>query len=360
MPEPLTGDVVMADAPIPSIEAKVTSAGAVAPRSDGRAKASEQGTPQLPGAFDSIKTPVIAPNGHFDRHRTGSPLKQVQHQPSSPLATPNSSAKPVSINGNAALIIKNDKQALRLNEVLNETSPAVAREIIRKNWRTLLFDGTERDDHASFILRAGLKNATPTVIQRVLKEDGIFKEPFVTGMSKKTIINDEVLRQATPDQLNRSISTTILDRILARRLASLPAKDLIRWLAEADRLGYKHDDILDENESVRPNISSDTEDSPVQVSGHRASKDPLLLEQEKNQKIQHQQQISMQAALLQRRQQEEQRKSGQIPPNTGLTCDLCSYEFASPSGFHYVSYSEIDTMCVLTKCSIRPKKFARR
>jgi hypothetical protein len=188
--------------------------------------------------------------------------------------------------------IKLDKEVARLKDLLAETSPEAAQKVLKDKWRVFLFDGYD-EDHISFILRAGLKNSNLPILERVLKDDSAFKEPFALMASKKPNVIAKVLKSATHTQLSSNVPVGTLDRVIIEHLKHVPARTLIRWMAEADRLGYKIDDILDEqDESVIPNVPSrpQSRDSSevFEVVGPQPHldlaqpfRDPLLAEQEK-------------------------------------------------------------------------------
>jgi hypothetical protein len=66
-----------------------------------------------------------------------------------------------------------------------------------------------------------------------------------------------VLQKATYAQLLDHVPGNILDRVVAERLKNASATQILKWLAEAQRLGYKEDDIFDDkDESFMPNVQS--------------------------------------------------------------------------------------------------------
>ena len=78
--------------------------------------------------------------------------------------------------------------------------------------------------------------------------------------SQSPLIVKQVLQKATYAQLLEHVPGNILDRVVAERLKNASATQILKWLAEAQRLGYKEDDIFDdEDESFMPNIQSDVD-----------------------------------------------------------------------------------------------------
>ncbi|KAF8847809.1 hypothetical protein BDZ45DRAFT_811296 [Acephala macrosclerotiorum] len=193
--------------------------------------------------------------------------------------------------------IKMSKEQARLKEVLSETSPQVMQKVLREGWRSFLFEGSS-EDHISFILRAILKNSvrSPRIVDNVLN-DG----PTLDKLLDRPAVVSKILGSASHTQILKHVPTSILDQALAERLKTVPALSLVQWLAKAERLGYKADDILyEDNESVTPNSASllptyqeILEVVQVEVPGPKlqppphhsqrdAQEDPLLLEQERN------------------------------------------------------------------------------
>ena len=232
--------------------------------------------------------------------------------------------------------IKVDKEVARLSEAVQGSSPEAAAKVLQIHWRHFLFAEGHDSSHLSRILRAGFKNASREVVERVLKEPSpVFKAVLAEVASQRPQVIEQVLQKATYAQLLDNVPEDTLDHALSERLKNAPAKQIIKWLAEAERLGFKEDDILDdEDESVMPNIESQGEDSEMTVDIpqhiHRNlalhDKDPLLVEQERNA-----------AALTE--QQQPARSHGL------LTCPLCRQTFGNNSGYNYVSYFQNYKFC---------------
>jgi len=257
--------------------------------------------------------------------------------------------------------IKLNKEIARLTEVLKETSAKAAQKVLHDNWRFFLFEQYD-ESHVSFILRAGFKNANPNVTEKVLRDESLFKELLLDVASRKAGVIEKVLANATPAQL-RHVSQRVLDEALAERLKTVSAKQLISWLARADRLGYKLDDIIDEDdESVVPRAESvdadmsevfEVESVPTPASRFASAyQDPLLAEQEKNLQI-HRQRIEAEriekakvdaARQEQQRQQQYQQEQKQqqqrpipqtLPPSRQLSCPDCHVVLPTMSGYNY-------------------------
>ncbi|KAL2076198.1 hypothetical protein VTL71DRAFT_1141 [Oculimacula yallundae] len=174
-------------------------------------------------------------------------------------------AKPVAGEGHVASnyepptatqSIKMDKEIARLHEVLAEVSPQAAQKVLKEKWRMFLFEDYD-EAHIAFILRAGLKNSSQEILDRVLKDDGAFKDTLLKSAMKKPDFIEKVLRKAPGEVVVACIPESTLDYVISERFKTVSGKTLIRWLATAERLGYKIDDILDEeDESVSPNLPS--------------------------------------------------------------------------------------------------------
>ncbi|KAA8567095.1 hypothetical protein EYC84_010164 [Monilinia fructicola] len=221
---------------------------------------------------------------------------------------------------------KIEQEATLLREALLHVSTEAMQTVLREQWRNFLFTNAD-DQHITFVLRAGLKNANPSSLARVFKDSGVMKETFVEAISSKQPVVAKVLRSASANQISDLVPGKILDQALAERLKSVPAKTLIRWLAEADRLGYSLDDILDENdETVIPKIPSraqsyedvDTEmayDEPKNP--ERPSLDPLMAEQQRITALQKAQVGTQQHAVA------------------DLRCPTCTYRFDTVRGYNF-------------------------
>ncbi|ESZ97058.1 hypothetical protein SBOR_2549 [Sclerotinia borealis F-4128] len=231
---------------------------------------------------------------------------------------------------------KVEEESARLREVLLHVSIEATQAILREQWRSFIFTNAA-DSHVTFILRAGLKNASPDILARIFKDSGVMKDTLVDAISPKQPIVAKVLKNASSNQLLDLVPSKILDQALSERLKNVPAKTLIRWLAEADRLGYSIDDILDEtDETVIPkmpsraqsNDDSDTDmtyDEPRNPemiydeprSSEPQSLDPLLAEQQRV--------IAAQKAQL----------DAQLNTLADLRCPTCNYKFDTVRGYNF-------------------------
>lgn len=269
----------------------------------------------------------------------------------------------------AAESIRLEKEIARLNDILAETSAQAAQKVLKDKWRFFLFD-TYDEAHISFILRAGFKNATASVTEKVLQDKSLFRELLLDVASRKSTLIEKVINNTTAAQLLRLAPERVLDEAVAERLKTVSAKQLIGWLARADRLGYQMDDIIDEDdESVVPRAGSLEADmaevfevgptpGPVPVPAPASAPgpvpapvpvptpvptpqlalpahDPLLREQERNLAAQR---LADAARLLKQKQPHQQpRRNSQSrpPPGPRLRCPLCYTTLSTLSGYNY-------------------------
>ncbi|KAM0318063.1 hypothetical protein ACHAO8_002040 [Botrytis cinerea] len=234
---------------------------------------------------------------------------------------------------------KIQEETAHLREVLLHVSTEATQEILKEQWRNFLFTNA-KESHITFILRAGLKNATPNVLGRIYNDSGVMKDAFLETITSKQPVVARVLKSASANQLADLVPSKVLDQALSERLKSVPAKTLIRWLAEADRLGYSLDDILDESdETVVPNIPSraqshdaddgDDNDTEMIDDGQKKleapSLDPLVAEQER-------------ISALQKSQND-----AQANPPRELRCPTCTYKFDTVRGHNFHRQKNICT-----------------
>lgn len=288
-----------------------------------------------------------------DENRNGSLAVQLS---SSATASPNATSKRALSQENPLAGFKQirmDKDKARLKEAISDISPEAAQQVLREMWRLFLFDGYNKD-HISFIIRAGLKNANVAILEKVLKDDGVFKEPFQQVASRKEGIISKVLKNATIFDLFKHLPIALIDEMAEERIKRAPAKDLVKWLAAGNRLGYREDDTLDESdESVLPNIPSQpmiqdqmnfgvpqTQKAtyppilppPRDAAPPPSYKDPLLIEQEKNR-------AALDGAEFQaaeaRRLQYTSSLSTRYGPPEDLMCKLCNHRLPTMAGYNF-------------------------
>lgn len=149
-------------------------------------------------------------------------------------------------------LVQAQSEIEKLKLVLSQTTTKVAQKILREKWREFIFAYND-EDHISFLLRAILKNVETSILNKVFRDESLYKSRMFDFMSVKEQMVVRVLQNVNYEQLISLVPDDVLNKVLAERIKYVPARDLINWLASADRLGYKSDDILnDEDEYVVP------------------------------------------------------------------------------------------------------------
>lgn len=160
------------------------------------------------------------------------------------------------------------KEVEWLTKCLSKVSAAAAQACLQKNWRLFLFE-PHNDWHLSFIMKAGLKNANARVIGRVLKEPGIITRPLIDGLSER----EEVIQAVFENAIN-SEHHGYLDKAIVTRMKTMSPMQLIKLLAETDRLGYTLDDVMeDEEDSAMTGVQHQQESENSEI-GHVCHEGP--------------------------------------------------------------------------------------
>ncbi|KAF5544129.1 hypothetical protein FMEXI_6765 [Fusarium mexicanum] len=139
-----------------------------------------------------------------------------------------------------------------LTALVEKTPAEVVRQVVRDKWEKSLA-GSQY--HIAFLLNATMHQASPETIAKGVQEFGA----NLVQKSKRELLGH--LNASDFDELADLIlprvSTQFLDRALARRLETIPARQLVNALARAERLGYDVKDIVQEhNEHVIPSLHS--------------------------------------------------------------------------------------------------------
>ncbi|EKD13232.1 uncharacterized protein L3040_003034 [Drepanopeziza brunnea f. sp. 'multigermtubi'] len=319
----------------------------------------------------SVEKDGTGPPSTTDDQKTNSP--PIQTKVDRAVLPP--SKKPLKVSEpdpGASETIKIDKEVARLKEFLAEVSSAAAQRVLKESWRMFLFDNYN-EDHIAFILRAGLRNANATIIERVLRDEGLFKTQMMDLIIKRPEFLEKALQSASAALITTQVPETVIDQVIVERLETVPAKKLVQWLAQAQRLGYKADDILNEDgESVTPNVplppirERPLDEPPMANGSHYMSrpppenvnpyKDPLLLEQERNASMNKFQSQHVQAAIARNAASANSHRPGTVardadvvrnPTSAGeharapvvlsgqMICRACNRTFVTHSGFAY-------------------------
>ncbi|KAG4284953.1 hypothetical protein FPRO04_05335 [Fusarium proliferatum] len=139
-----------------------------------------------------------------------------------------------------------------LTALVEKTPADVVRQVVRDKWEKSLA-GSQY--HIAFLLNATMHQASPETIAKAVQEFGA----NLVQKSKRELLGH--LNASDFDELADLIlplvSTQFLDRALARRLETIPARQLVNSLARAERLGYDAKDIVQEHsEHVIPSLHS--------------------------------------------------------------------------------------------------------
>ncbi|KAL3427860.1 hypothetical protein PVAG01_01369 [Phlyctema vagabunda] len=140
--------------------------------------------------------------------------------------------------------IKISKEIARLQELVAESSPEAVQAVLRDNVDKFLIQDDQQNlipvsEHLPFVLRAGMTWASDEA-----------KSTILSAHQSKNV-RAASLAEATSFDIQESVPVSILDPILRDRLKTVSAMQVIRWLAEANRLGYSAEDIIEnDDESI--------------------------------------------------------------------------------------------------------------
>ncbi|KAL7789377.1 hypothetical protein V8C37DRAFT_386356 [Trichoderma ceciliae] len=172
--------------------------------------------------------------------------------------TPRSSAPPNAIQGQ-----DKSKAYATLLELVRATDAAVVRQVCRENWHKCLVGS---DYHSAFMVNATITSCSPAILGRTVHELG----DIMVKTSKREIakhFSSEDLDEVA-DLIGPKLSAQFQDRVMATRLETIGAQDLINSLARAERLGYHVNDIVDKKpggggETVIPSMSAVPTHPPI-------------------------------------------------------------------------------------------------
>ncbi|UKZ53798.1 hypothetical protein TrVGV298_007598 [Trichoderma virens] len=194
---------------------------------------------------------VAVPNHHYQQHVVSPPLSgPAAGQPGQPGRRPGAAATKPAASEEKARAYKT------LMDMVQNTDASVVRQVVRENWHKCLVGS---DYHCGFIANAAISYSNPTVLSRTMQELG----EKVLKSSKREIANhfrgedlDEIA-----DLIGPKLGIQFQDRVMATRLETIGAQDLINALARAERLGYHINDVVKKKpgsggESVIPSISA--------------------------------------------------------------------------------------------------------
>ncbi|WZH39872.1 uncharacterized protein QYS62_000798 [Fusarium acuminatum] len=236
-------------APLPSYAPSAQHASAISgPQRQGSSASPAHSTPFIPPEqhrTPSVQSRTTAQNGNAMQPKP--PHTQAQG-----LMSPPTNQQPSSVE---SLDCYQD-----LINLIEKAPASVVRQVVRDKWEKSLA-GSQY--HIAFLLNATMHQATPETIAKAVKEFGA----GLVQKSKRELIGH--LSMSDLDELADLIlpraSSEFLDRALARRLETIPARQLVNALARAERLGYDvHDIVHEHNERVIPTLQSmPTQSTPM-------------------------------------------------------------------------------------------------
>ncbi|KAL7935323.1 hypothetical protein V8C35DRAFT_279061 [Trichoderma chlorosporum] len=143
-----------------------------------------------------------------------------------------------------------------LMDLVQNTDASVVRQVVRENWHKCLIGS---DYHCGFIANAAISYSSPAVLSRTVQELG----EKLLASSKRDLakhLRGEDLDEIA-DLIGPKLGIQFQDRVMATRLETIAAQDLINALARAERLGYHINDVVKKKpgpggETVIPSISA--------------------------------------------------------------------------------------------------------
>ncbi|KAF4336945.1 hypothetical protein FBEOM_9189 [Fusarium beomiforme] len=211
-------------------------------------------TSQNPSASPAQKTPFLPPGQYQSPPMQTNALKQTSSQHSH-MQTPNAPAQAQDLMSpplNLPQSVESSNYYHELTALVEKAPGSVVRQVVRDKWEKSL---TGSQFHVAFLLNATMHQASSQTIAKAVQE-------FGTGLvqkSKRELLGhlDAHDFDELADLILPRVSTQFLDRALARRLETIPARQLVNALARAERLGYDVKDIVQEhNERVIPSLHS--------------------------------------------------------------------------------------------------------
>ncbi|KAH7225931.1 hypothetical protein BKA60DRAFT_482218 [Fusarium oxysporum] len=212
-------------------------------------------TAQKPSASPAPTTPFLPPGHHQLPSMQTNHLNQTisQHSQTQILNAPSQAQGLMSPTLNQLPhSVESSNHYHELTALVEKTPADIVRQVVRDKWEKSLA-GSQY--HIAFLLNATMHQASPETIAKAVQEFGA----SLVQKSKRELLGH--LNASDFDELADLIlprvSTQFLDRALARRLETIPARQLVNALARAERLGYDVKDIVQEhNEHVIPSLHS--------------------------------------------------------------------------------------------------------
>lgn len=139
-------------------------------------------------SYPAAAKPLPLSNG---THQLHSQSPSTSTQPSSATATATASASQKTPS-------KDQEDIKILNTLLSNASPDVHHQVLRDNWRTFLFPSSHstvldwRKDPLLFVLRAGLRNAEPASLVKLLDDPDFFTPEVMNIVCKRKQVRERV------------------------------------------------------------------------------------------------------------------------------------------------------------------------
>lgn len=212
-------------------------------------------TAQKPSASPPPATPFLPPGYQLSPPMQTNRLSQtISQRPQTQTLNASSQAQgPMSPPLNQPpLSVESSNHYHELTALVEKTPADVVRQVVRDKWEKSLA-GSQY--HIAFLLNATMHQASPETTAKAVQGFGA----NLVQKSKRELLGH--LNASDFDELADLIlprvSTQFLDRALARRLETIPARQLVNALARAERLGYDVKDIVQEHdEHVIPSLHS--------------------------------------------------------------------------------------------------------
>ncbi|KAK4085366.1 uncharacterized protein Triagg1_356 [Trichoderma aggressivum f. europaeum] len=221
------------------------------------AVSSSSQTSATTNASNGVATTIITERGYPG----AVPNRSHQALVSPPLSGPAAAGQPGqkqfgSIAPKTAPSEEKTKAYERLMDLVQNTDASVVRQVVRENWHKCLVGS---DYHCGFVANAAVNYSSSTVLSRTMQDNG----DKVLKSSKREIakhFRGEDLDEIA-DLIGPKLGTQFQDRVMATRLETIAAQDLINALARAERLGYHINDVVKKKpgqggENVIPSITA--------------------------------------------------------------------------------------------------------
>ena len=171
----------------------------------------------------STSTPEVSERSHISTAHNGSAAAQdlpfatslASSSPHSRLRTPRGSGSPAVAPDTAPLAnikaLKIEKEVAKLKEIIEDASPEAIHKLLRDDWRAFLYTPLD-EEHLTYIVRACIKNSTPNVIERAIRELLLRTEfrPLVFKSALKYVTTEQLFNQLPSPILHETVDKALL------------------------------------------------------------------------------------------------------------------------------------------------------